>query len=95
MVADVVKLTVELTLNRKFRNFPGGPVLRLCACIAVGKETIFSQRTKILHALHWGQKKKKKVGGRLLWIILVHPMQSQGPLTVEEEAEGGQQKTAV
>ena len=52
MVAYVVKLTLELTLNRKFRNFPGGPVLRLHACIAGGKKIISGQRIKILHAVH-------------------------------------------
>ena len=40
-------------------RFPGGPVVKTLALKAGGMGSIPCQRTKILHAI-WGGKKKKK-----------------------------------
>ena len=41
------------------REFPGGPVVRLCAFTAEGTGSTPGRGTKILQAVQRGQKKKK------------------------------------
>ena len=53
-------------------DFPGGPVVKTSST-AVGSGSIPGQGTKIPHAMHCGQKKKKKREKRYVYIISKNP----------------------